>query len=109
LDGGHTKHEQVINLPLQALETELGDAEVYKTALRCVPGTGWQGQLGKPVAVGEVEDNEGEHLDHGVGWRREPWTEPFGTKAVPPPPKERKDTNTAVGAARAKQARAKVT
>jgi hypothetical protein len=94
---------------LQALETALGDAEAYKTALRCVTGAGWQGQLGKPVAVGEVEEDEGEHLYHGVGWRRELWTEAFHMKAVPPPPKERKDAKTTTGAARAKQARAKVT
>jgi rubrerythrin len=54
----------------------------------------------------EVEDEEDEHLYHTAGWTRELWIESLGMPAVLPPPEEVKDVETAIGAARAKQARA---
>jgi rubrerythrin len=54
----------------------------------------------------EVEDQEDEHLYHTQGWTRELWIESLGMKAVLPPPEEEKDVKTAIGAARAKKARA---
>jgi hypothetical protein len=54
----------------------------------------------------EVEDEEDEHLYHTTGWTRELWIESLGMPAVLPPPEEVKDVETAIGAARAKQARA---
>ncbi len=57
------------------------------------------------TAYEEVEGDEDEHLYHSVGWGRELWIESLGMKAVLPPPEERKDVKTAIGAARAKQAR----
>ena len=56
-------------------------------------------------AVEEVEDDEDEHLYHTKGWCRELWLESLGLKAVLPPPEERKHVKTAIGAARAEQAR----
>lgn len=56
-------------------------------------------------AHGEVEDQEDEHLYHTMGWARELWIESLGMPAVLPPPEEAKDVKTAIGAARAKQAR----
>ena len=53
----------------------------------------------------EVEDEEDEHLYHTTGWARELWLESLGLPAVLPPPEEVKDVKTAIGAARAKQAR----
>jgi rubrerythrin len=53
----------------------------------------------------EVEEEEDEHLYHTQGWCRELWLESLGRPAVLPPPEERKDVKTAIGAARAKQAR----
>jgi len=53
----------------------------------------------------EVEEQEDEHLYHSTGWARELWLESLGLPAVIPPPEERKDVKTAIGAARAKQAR----
>ncbi len=53
----------------------------------------------------EVEDEEDEHLYHTTGWTRELWIESLGMKAVLPPPEEVKDVKTAIGAARAAQAR----
>jgi hypothetical protein len=54
----------------------------------------------------EVEEEEDEHLYHTTGWTRELWIESLGLPAVLPPPEEEKDVKTAIGAARAKHARA---
>ena len=51
----------------------------------------------------EVEEEEDEHLYHTMGWTRELWLESLGLPAVLPPPEE---TKSAIGAERAKQARA---
>ncbi len=57
------------------------------------------------AAFAEVEQQEDEHLYHSTGWARELWIESLGLPAVLPPPEEKKDVKTAIGAARAKQAR----
>lgn len=57
------------------------------------------------AAVDEVEDQEDEHLYHTRGWCRELWIASLGMKAVLPPPEEKKHVKTAIGAARAEQAR----
>jgi hypothetical protein len=56
-------------------------------------------------AVAEVEEEEGEHLYHSTGWTRELWVQALGMPAVLPPPEEQKHVKTAIGAARAKNAR----
>jgi hypothetical protein len=56
-------------------------------------------------AIEQVEKEEDEHLYHTTGWARELWIESLGLPAVIPPPEEEKDVKTAIGAARAKQAR----
>ena len=55
-----------------------------------------------------VESEEDEHLYHSKGWARELWIESLGMKAVLPPPEEVKEVETAIGAARAEQARTKM-
>jgi hypothetical protein len=57
------------------------------------------------AAFEEVEEQEDEHLYHTMGWARELWIESLGLPAVLPPPEEEKSVKTAIGAARAKQAR----
>jgi hypothetical protein len=57
-------------------------------------------------AHAEVEEEEDEHLYHTMGWARELWLEALGLPAVLPPPEEKKHVKTAIGAARAKSARA---
>ena len=56
-------------------------------------------------ALADIEDEEDEHLYHSKGWCRELAIASLGLKAVLPPPEEQKDVKTAIGAARAKQAR----
>ena len=66
-----------------------------------------KGAEGKALraAHDEVEDEEDEHLYHTTGWTRELWIKSLGLPAVLPPPEEEKEVKTAIGAARAKQAR----
>ena len=59
-------------------------------------------------AYDQVEHEEDEHLYHTKGWARELWIESLGMKAVLPPPEEVKQVETAIGAARAEQARTKM-
>jgi rubrerythrin len=59
-------------------------------------------------AYERIEDEEDEHLYHTRGWCRELWLKSLGLKAVLPPPEERRDVKTAIGAARAQQERAKM-
>ncbi len=56
-------------------------------------------------AIAEVEEEEDEHLYHSSGWTRELWVQSLGMSAVLPPPEEQKHVKTAIGAARAKNAR----
>ena len=53
----------------------------------------------------EVEDEEDEHLYHTQGWTRELWLQSLDLPAVLPPPEERRDVKTAIGASLAKKAR----
>lgn len=53
----------------------------------------------------QVEPEEDEHLYHTAGWTRELWIQALGMSAVLPPPEEKEDVKTAIGAARAKQQR----
>src|SRR4029453_5232979 len=59
-------------------------------------------------ACEQVEDQEDEHLYHTQGYCRELWLEALGLPAVLPPPEEEKHVRTAIGAARAKEAREKL-
>ena len=56
-------------------------------------------------AYEQVEDQEDEHVYHSKGWTRELWIDALGMPAVLPPPEERKQVETAIGAARAEQQR----
>jgi len=69
-----------------------------------------KGERGKALksAHKEVEEQEDEHLYHSAGWTRELWVKSLGLRAVLPPPEEQKDVKTAIGAARAKQARGQI-
>lgn len=55
-----------------------------------------------------VHKDEEHHLHHTKGWSRELWIDSLGLPAVLPPPEEVKNVETAIGAARAGQARDKM-
>jgi hypothetical protein len=69
-----------------------------------------KGDLAKALkeAHEQVESEEDEHIYHTKGWSRELWIESLGMKAVLPPPEEVKNVETAIGAARAEQARSQM-
>ena len=69
-----------------------------------------KGEVAKVLkeAHDQVEPEEDEHLYHTKGWARELWIQSLGMKAVLPPPEEQKKVETAIGAARAEQARTKM-
>jgi len=54
-------------------------------------------------ACEQIEDQEDEHVYHARGWCRELWMQALGLKAVLPPPEQRQNIKTALGAARAEQ------
>jgi hypothetical protein len=54
-------------------------------------------------AYAEIEEQEDEHLYHTKGWCRELWIQSLGMKAMLPPPEERQNVKTAIGAARAEK------
>lgn len=56
-------------------------------------------------AFDDVETDEDHHLYHSKGWTRELWIEALGLPAALPPPEEERNVETAIGAARAEQAR----
>jgi rubrerythrin len=56
-------------------------------------------------AYDEVEDEEDHHLYHTKGFCRELWLKSLGLPAVIPPPEERKNVETAIGASRAEHQR----
>lgn len=55
-------------------------------------------------AYSTIEDQEDEHLYHTKGWCRELWLQSLGIPAVLPPPEEKRQVRTAMGAAKAEQA-----
>jgi len=57
------------------------------------------------AAHDDVEEDEDHHFYHTRGWTRELWIAALGLPAVLPPPEEVKDVETAIGAARAEDAR----
>ena len=57
------------------------------------------------TAYEAVEKDEDHHLYHTKGWCRELWIQSLGFAAVLPPPEEVKQVETAIGAARAENAR----
>ena len=69
-----------------------------------------KGEAGRALveACDAVEDEEDEHLYHNMGWARELRIKALGLPAVLPPPEEEKHVKTAIGAARARQARSEM-
>ena len=114
--------ESLVKAMQMALEAGNADA-AQMVAAECIAlaetkdHLNWElmGQLAKKLkgeeakalkaAHDEVEDEEDEHLYHTKGWARELWIASLGMPAVLPPPEEEKEVKTAIGAARAKNAR----
>ncbi|MGH8585000.1 MAG: hypothetical protein ACREWE_02025 [Gammaproteobacteria bacterium] len=84
---------------------ETKDHQNWELLSKCAEKAKGGEQKALTAACEEVEDEEDEHIYHGKGWCRELWIQSLGMPAVLPPPEEEKDVKTAIGAARAQQAR----
>ncbi|HKO46119.1 MAG TPA: hypothetical protein VJV79_00260 [Polyangiaceae bacterium] len=71
---------------------------------KCAERTDGEVALALKEAYDAIEDEEDEHLYHTKGWCRELWLQSLGIPAVLPPPEERRQVKTAIGAAKAEQA-----
>jgi rubrerythrin len=87
------------------VEAETKDHQDWELIGRVAEGS--KGEMAKALreAYEQVEEQEDQHLYHTMGWARELWIETLGMPAVLPPPEEEKKVVTAIGAARAEQAR----
>ncbi len=84
---------------------ETKDHQNWELLSKCAEKAKGREQKALTAACEEVEDEEDEHIYHSKGWCRELWIQSLGMPAVLPPPEEEKDVKTAIGAARAEQAR----
>jgi rubrerythrin len=87
------------------VEAETKDHQYWELIGRVAEDS--KGEMAKALqeAYEQVEEQEDQHLYHTMGWARELWIESLGMPAVLPPPEEEKQVKTAIGAARAEQAR----
>ncbi len=84
---------------------ETKDHQNWELLSKCAQKAKGDEKKALTAACEEVEDEEDEHIYHSKGWCRELWIQSLGMPAVLPPPEEEKDVKTAIGAARAEQAR----
>jgi len=84
---------------------ETKDHQNWELLSKCAEKAKGDEKKAMTAACEEVEDEEDEHIYHSKGWGRELWIQSLGMPAVLPPPEEEKDVKTAIGAARAEQAR----
>mgnify|MGYP001302824373 FL=1 len=87
------------------VEAETRDHQNWELIGRVAQASSGSKKAALQEAYEEVEDEEDEHLYHTMGWARELWIKSLGMPAVLPPPEEEKEVKTAIGAARAEQAR----
>jgi hypothetical protein len=87
------------------VEAETKDHQNWELIGRVAEKSSGQMKSALQEAYEQVEEEEDEHLYHTMGWARELWIKALGMPAVIPPPEEEKKVKTAIGAARAEQAR----
>jgi hypothetical protein len=82
---------------------ETKDHQNWELIGKCAEHGSGPGAEALKTAYDAIEDQEDEHLYHTKGWCRELWLQSLGIKAVLPPPEERRQVKTDIGAARAEQ------
>jgi rubrerythrin len=87
------------------VEAETKDHQDWELIGRVAEKSSGEMKTALQEAYEQVEEQEDQHLYHTMGWARELWIESLGMPAVLPPPEEEKKVVTAIGAARAEQAR----
>ncbi len=101
---GHPEEAELVACECVVL-AETKDHLNWELLSQCVEKAKGDQKKALREACDEVEDQEDEHIYHSKGWCRELWIQALGIPAVLPPPEEEKDVKTAIGAARAEQAR----
>jgi rubrerythrin len=107
LKAGESKATELVACECVSL-AETKDHSNWELLAQCAEKTKGKEAQALKEACEEVEEQEDEHLYHSKGWCRELWIASLGMPAVLPPPEEKKDVKTAIGASRAQQARAKM-
>jgi hypothetical protein len=102
--GGKPEAAQLVACECVVL-AETKDHQNWHLLTKCMEKAKGKEKEAMKEACDEVEDQEDEHLYHSKGWTRELWIASLGMPAVLPPPEEEKQVKTAIGAARAEQAR----
>ena len=87
------------------VEAETKDHQDWELIGRVAEKSSGEMKQALTEAYEQVEEQEDQHLYHTMGWARELWIESLGLPAVLPPPEEEKKVVSAIGAARAEQAR----
>ena len=87
------------------VEAETKDHQNWELLIRCAGAS--SGELASQLqkAYAQVGEQEAHHLLHTRGFARELWIQFLGMEAVLPPPEEKKEVATEIGAARAEQQR----
>jgi hypothetical protein len=88
---------------------EMRDHANWQLLDKCAQHSSGEQQQVLAAAVGEVEEEEVEHFYHARGWARELWLQALGLEAVLPPPEEREQVTTPIGAARVEHRRDSMT
>ncbi len=104
LHGGKPKAAELVACECVVF-AETKDHQNWELLSKCAEKAKGAEKKALQEACDEVEDEEDKHIYHSKGWCRELWIQSLGMPAVLPPPEEEKDVKTAIGAARAKQAR----
>jgi rubrerythrin len=104
LDGGKPEAAQIVACEC-VVEAETKDHLNWELIHEVADTMKGQERKALREAYEQVEEQEDEHLYHTTGWCRELWIQSLGLPAVLPPPEEEKEVKTAIGAARAKNAR----
>ena len=105
LDAGNAAAAEIVACECVVL-AETKDHANWELIGELVKSTAGESQQALEKAWARVEDEEDEHLYHTKGWARELWLQSLALPAVLPPPEERKNVKSAIGAARAKHQRA---
>jgi rubrerythrin len=102
LDAGSPAAAQLVATECVVL-AETKDHADWELLSKCAEELQGDRKAALTAACEEVEDQEDEHLYHSKGWSRELWLDSLGLAAVLPPPEERKQVKTAIGAAKAQK------
>ena len=107
LESGKPEMAEIVACECVVL-AETKDHANWELLAMCAEKAKGEEALALKEACEAVVKQEDEHFYHSKGWCREMWIDSLEMRAVLPPPEERKEVKTAIGAARAQQLRNKM-